>query len=465
MRKSMTRMLRMTATVVAVLAVSSAPGALTTPKAAAQEVPCDAMCVHVPDPPVLACMMGCGDPAPDSQEATLDGPDVPLVALTEELFLLGGASEEEWQAFTEISEVHFDHDGNLVILDRRQNRVVVVGSDGEFRRHISRTGQGPGELRMAIGVGVLHDNRIVVRDVGHNALFLFGADGNFLEQHVAIREPSTRMQSQSVIGSSQTLPALLGSFPDGRLLTARRRGARALDIHTIGRGSREVYRAYTPPPSEVAGSESVSMIRIGEMEVQLPGGILPRRTVFGPPLLAAVLADGEIAVVDSVGYQVKIVRPDDGSVRTVLERPINPFPVTAEMQEAARERESGGGGAQVIATGPGISGAAGRELESAIAQSLVPEMDFGSEVPVISEMGVDHGNRIWIVRSGEDGVSPGPVDVLTPSGGYLGTLSEDFFQMPDAFGPDGMMAYIELGEFDVPVLRVLRLVSLTVAGG
>ena len=424
--------------------------------------------VRFPIPVLVCCMMGCdssgGGPAPDPPDATSD-PDIPLVVETEELFLLGGGlSEEEWQAFTEISEVHFDHDGNLVILDRRQNRVVVVGSDGEFRRQISRTGQGPGEFRMAIGVGVLHDNRIVVRDVGHDALLLFGADGTFLEQHVAIREPPQPVRSPGIITSSQSVPILLGVFPDGRLLTARRQEDRAVDIHTIGQGSREVYRAHTPPPPDAAEGAAVS-IRIGEMEVPLPSGILPRRTVFGPPLLAAVLADGEIAVVDSVGYQVKIVRPDDGTVRTVLERAIDPIPVTPEMQEAARERERGGGGAQVIATGPGISGEAGRELSSALAQSLAAEMDFGSEVPVISEMGVDHENRIWIVRSGEDGVSPGPVDVLTPSGGYLGTLSEDSFRVPDSFGPDGLMAYVEQDEFDVPVLRVVRLVSLTVAGG
>ena len=424
--------------------------------------------VRLPIPVLFCCVMGCdssgGGPAPDLPDATSD-PDIPLVAVTEDLLLLGGGlSEEEWQAFTEISEVHFDHDGNLVILDRRQNRVVVVGSDGEFRRHISRTGQGPGEFRMAIGVGVLHDNRIVVRDVGHDALLLFGPDGTFLEQHVAIREPPQPVRSPGIITSSHSVPILLGVFPDGRLLTARRQGDRAVDIHTIGQGSREVYRAHTPPPPDAAEGAAVS-IRIGEMEVPLPSGILPRRTIFGPPLLAAVLADGEIAVVDSVGYQVKLVRPDDGSVRTVLERPIDPMPVTAEMQEAARERERGGGGAQVIATGPGISGEAGRELSSALAQSLVAEMDFGSEVPVISGMGVDHENRIWIVRSGADGVSPGPVDVLTPSGGYLGTLSEDSFRIPDAFGPDGLMAYVELDEVDVPVLRVVRLVSLTVAGG
>ena len=59
MRKSMKRMLRMTArtaTIVAALAVFTAPGALTTPKAAAQEAPCDATCVHL-DLPVLTCTL------------------------------------------------------------------------------------------------------------------------------------------------------------------------------------------------------------------------------------------------------------------------------------------------------------------------------------------------------------------------------------------------------------------------
>ncbi len=234
--------------------------------------------VRLPIPVLVCCMMGCdngiGGPAPDPLEATSD-PDIPLLVETEELFLLGGGlSEEEWQAFTEISEVHFDHDGNLVILDRRQNRVVVVGSDGEFRRQISRTGQGPGEFRMAIGVGVLHDNRIVVRDVGHDALLLFGADGTFLEQHVAIREPPQPVRSPGIITSSQSVPILLGVFPDGRLLTARRQGDRAVDIHTIGQGSRKVYRAHIPPPPDAAEGAAVS-IRIGEMEVPLPPGYCP----------------------------------------------------------------------------------------------------------------------------------------------------------------------------------------------
>ena len=35
---------------------------------------------------------------------------------------------------------------------------------------------------------------------------------------------------------------------------------------------------------------------------------------------------------------------------------------------------------------------------------------------------------------------------------------------PDAFGPDGLLAYIERGEMGVPIVRVVRLVALKSEG-
>ena len=68
--------------------------------------------------------VGCGDD-PGSAVAA---PDMPLTATTEEVFTLGDARpEEEWQAFTEVSEVHFDGASNLILVDRRQGRQVVRG--------------------------------------------------------------------------------------------------------------------------------------------------------------------------------------------------------------------------------------------------------------------------------------------------------------------------------------------------
>ena len=75
-------------------------------------------------------------------------------------------------------------------------------------------------------------------------------------------------------------------------------------------------------------------------------------------------------------------------------------------------------------------------------------------------MAVDSVDRIWVSRSGVDGTSKGPTDVFAADGEYLGTLAADEFRIPDAFGPDGLMAYIEVAELDVPTVRVLRLVNL-----
>ena len=50
---------------------------------------------------------------------------------------------------------------------------------------------------------------------------------------------------------------------------------------------------------------------------------------------------------------------------------------------------------------------------------------------------------------------PGPIDVITPEGEYLGTLPDS--RMPNAFGPDGLVAYVEVDELDVPTVVVKRL--------
>ena len=50
--------------------------------------------------------------------------------------------------------------------------------------------------------------------------------------------------------------------------------------------------------------------------------------------------------------------------------------------------------------------------------------------------------------------------MIAPDGRYLGTLETGTAvlpDMPDAFGPDGLVAFIATDEFDVPVITVWRL--------
>ena len=46
---------------------------------------------------------------------------------------------------------------------------------------------------------------------------------------------------------------------------------------------------------------------------------------------------------------------------------------------------------------------------------------------------------------------------MAADGEYVGTFSTDATAMPDAFGPDGLAAFIEFDEFDVARVVVRRL--------
>ena len=89
-------------------------------------------------------------------------------------------------------------------------------------------------------------------------------------------------------------------------------------------------------------------------------------------------------------------------------------------------------------------------------EGRVENMLFADEIPAIRRMSADWSDRLWIERSalpGEDG----PTDILTSDGQYLGTIAPDGLRIPAAFGPGGLMAYIEADELEVQRVRVVQL--------
>ena len=85
-------------------------------------------------------------------------------------------------------------------------------------------------------------------------------------------------------------------------------------------------------------------------------------------------------------------------------------------------------------------------------------MQFYPEVPVVAAVLVTWEGTLWIERSLEPGASePGPIDVIGSGGRYVGIFPAGQLKMPDAFGPDCLVAFIETDKFDVPVIAVRRL--------
>lgn len=397
----------------------------------------------------LTVTLACGDsasgPGASGPAGTLEGPDVMLAAATEHVYTVGAYMGEDWESFGLIADVAFDEAGNAHILDSREDRIVVLDPNGTFVRFVGGSGEGPGELQSPFSLHVYRDGGYVVGSV--RGIDVLGSDG---EQ---VRRMPLGVATGSPIWNAKAMP-------DGSLVSTVRRfdverfregleqldpPGRPIEIFPIEHGTPDVlYTAWDLPDPEgdrrrarrSSSSDGISRMSAGR--------------AFEPRLHFDVTSDGRLAVVDSIGYRIKLVARD-GSVVATVERPIAPRAVTEAMKEAARERYL----ARQVPSNVGIF---------RIERESVDELRFADEVPVIAKLAVDWEDRIWVERTGADGVEPGPIDLVTPDGGYVGTLPADGVRIPSAFGPNGLMAYIEADEVGIPTVRVVRLVSLQPQG-
>ena len=391
---------------------------------------------------LLSCVDG---PAADAST------DVPLAPTTEDVYTVGEYAGEDWENFTRVGKVAFDASGNLHILDPEAMRIVVVDQDGNLLREIGGQGEGPGELSHPYGFEILRDGRIVIYDFPRTWQ-LYDPQGAFLEDITF-----------DVFAGAPGSPLI--ARPDGRIVT--RGGVRMarldqeseevedphlrdIDLFTLGDSGKEVlYRAWNLEPTE-PDEELVAEDEEGRRAMSVE---MTRMRAFEPGLHLGMLSDGRLAVVDSMGYRVKLIGVD-GTVVGAVERPIAPEPVTEAIMAAERERrreafeELGELHMAGLALVEGL-----REQMRASQLAQVDNMVFTEVIPVIAGMAVGAGDLIWVERTGAGGDGPGPIDVLTADGGYVGTLPADGPRIPDAFGPDGLAAYIERGEFEVPVVR------------
>ena len=395
----------------------------------------------------LAGTLACGDsaraPGAGGLPGTLQGPDVMLSAVTEHVYTVGEYMGDDWESFGRLADVGFDGAGNLHILDRQADRIVVLDPDGSFVRMVGGSGDGPGELRSPSSLNVQRDGQSVVANL--TSIDVFAPGGEHLR----------RMPVNPVTGS----PFLYTkAFPDGSLVSivirsdstavARSRGGlprpdppgRPIEVFPIEHGKPGIlYTAWELPKEEAGGRGAVR-----------PDGRLSAGRAFEPRLLFDPTSDGRLAVVDSVGYRIKLISRE-GQVVGAVERPIAPLAVTEAMRQAQRERYR----AREVPSNVGIF---------RIQRESADRLGFADEVPVIASMAVDWDDRIWVARTAGDGVGRGPTDIVTPDGGYVGTLPADGVRIPSAFGPNGLMAYITTDEFGVQVVRVIRLTSLQPMG-
>ena len=300
----------------------------------------------------------------------------------------------------------------------------------------------------------MHDGRVVVADMGHRAYHLFDPGGN-LERMVRmggfaqVREMYPEAGGESVVRGAKMLGAVFQSvlrdsimvFPDTRTIERIFLTGDEAAVETAAevRGP-----AWTKPAARPFGGGPQQVIVRGD------------RRGFEPEVYAGVLPEGRIAFSDSSAYAIKLAERD-GRISSILARPFSPEPVTervmrAEKDRRLRDREDrpessvSRSGDRMTVSGTG-----------ARAREQIETLEFAEEVPVVRDLRTSWRGRIWVLRRGDEPVSDGPIDILASDGRYLGSYRAGATELPDAFGPGGLAAFIERDELDVQTVVVKRL--------
>ena len=411
-------------------------------------------------PPIRCTMLACaGLIAWALTGSEANAQDRPLAAELEEVYRAGGLSAPEWAQFVNPTRMGFDAAGNLYVLDEEASRVVVIDAGGALVRTVGREGEGPGEFQSPAAIMVWRDGRFGVVDMGHVAYQLFGPDGE-LDRFVRM---SSAAGDIGIAAMRQTVRA----DPAGGAVIAEGAGMGAVFFSLM--------------MEEFEGEEVDVVGEDGKLErLDLSGDvpdaefiaqarqIAPRSVDSDPPYFAPrviwdVLPDGTIAYFDSTAYEINLVAADGGA-KGVLERQLHPETVTDGIRSAVIEHLT-----EEMQKGFKELAREMAELMPAEAMEEMPDMDkeareraertrFYAEVPVLRGLRATWDGSLWVQRRGKDPWDAnGPIDVLGPDGEYMGTLSAGEPGMPLAFGPDGLVAFVEHDEMDVATIVVKRL--------
>ena len=369
----------------------------------------------------------------------------------EEIYRLGTMAGEDWEQFGYIRSVAFDGAGNLVLFDNLMEAqfVFVVGPDGRLVRQLGGPGEGPGEFDGAGAVAVFADGRVAVVDVGRRGYHLFAAGGEF-ERLVRMAKPS----GLTITGRVAAQPGSDAVIGVPTLATAWTITAAALNTpvtfptshafeRTILSGEETatdtVAEAWLPPV-DISGMDNTDLVNLAPR----PTSELPE---FSPELHWGVLPDGRVVFSDSATYAVKVAEAGAGVVR-ILSRPFQPEPVTGGMIRAEKRRR---------VDRLEENAAPGANLQA--RRRRIEELEFHTELSVIRGLATTWDGHIWVLRRGAGPLDDGPIDVLTPDGRYLGSYPAGTTALPAAFGPDGLVAFVEMSELGVQTVVVKRMVA------
>lgn len=387
-------------------------------------------------------------PASAQRQVEMPAQDRPINMTLESMYEVGAFGGADWENFGEVTGLAFGPDGNLYVLDGMSFRVVVISPAGDLVRTFGRQGQGPGEFQMPGGITVLEDGTVAVYDRAVRNFTFLEPDGTYIRSVPTSMLEDGISMGRLAAGGGVTVSEFRGLDVDTGTPETDPKNGDKLFIREIGNSGVGAVRAAMTRPGNRATFTSTP----NEQNISIGGG----EPAFAPRIDWELLPDGRLAWIDQAAYSVNVGGP--GGTEVVFTRPIQPRVTTARDQTAEKDRrltalEATGAGAPLMIEME--NGVRRSRRDTEMGRRMIEALEFADVIPTIEAIAVDQMGRIWAHRTGAAVGESGPVDLIDPSRGYLGSFELD--ALPSAVSAQGYAAFIEFGEFGVQTVRVAQI--------
>jgi hypothetical protein len=237
------------------------------------------------------------------------GVEAPVTVKLDELWRIGGDTDNDDEFFGVIGRVIADKDGNVYLLDNQLSEVKVFSPDGEYLRTIGREGEGPGEFRRPQDMFFLPDGNLGVLQLAPGRIIMFTLDGEPLGDYPLPK------------GDDGATPVLVGGQRMGKNLIL------VLNENKLGEGKIDITRSLAvidPNGKELQRlhSETRTLDFANAVFDEKTWSTFDRRWAVGP--------DGRLfAVTQFPDYEIVVWGPDGKKQRVI----------TREYEHLARTQE------------------------------------------------------------------------------------------------------------------------------
>ena len=95
---------------------------------------------------------------------------------------IGMDAGDENYMFSSLRSVQVDDEGNIFVLDWKENLIKVYDKYGKHVRTFGKTGQGPGEFQIPGRMYMCSDGRLLILDRGNSRLCFYSRNGRCLQE-------------------------------------------------------------------------------------------------------------------------------------------------------------------------------------------------------------------------------------------------------------------------------------------